>query len=85
LSGYEIRHGHSVAVGSAIAALPDGRGFVAGSVLGVSVHGLFENADAVTALVGQAPERGLDTVLDDLADAVEEHLDVARLLELAKK
>jgi adenosylcobyric acid synthase len=81
-SGYEIRHGNSVAVGPAVAALADGRGFVAGAVLGVSVHGLFEDAANVAALVGRAPERSLPAVFDDLADAVEEHLDVARLLEI---
>jgi adenosylcobyric acid synthase len=85
LSGYEIRHGHSVAVGPAVAALPDGRGFVAGAVLGVSVHGLFEDPANVAALVGRAPERSLTAVFDDLADAVEEHLDVARLLEIARR
>jgi adenosylcobyric acid synthase len=84
-SGYEIRHGHSVAVGPAVAALPDGRGFVAGAVLGVSVHGLFEDAANVAALVGRAPERSLTAVFDDLADAVEEHLDVTRLLEIARR
>jgi adenosylcobyric acid synthase len=84
-SGYEIRHGHSVAIGPAVAALPDGRGFVVGPVLGVSVHGLFEDPACVAALVGHTPERSLTAVFDDLADAVEEHMDVARLLEIARR
>jgi adenosylcobyric acid synthase len=83
VSGYEIRHGNSVAIGPAVPALPASRGFVVGPVLGVSVHGLFENAAIVAALVGRAPERTLDAVFDNLADAVEEHLDVGRLLREA--
>jgi adenosylcobyric acid synthase len=83
VSGYEIRHGESVATGPAVQALPARRGFVVGPVLGVSVHGLFENPDIVAALVGRAPERTLHAVFDDLADAVEEHLDVGRLLREA--
>jgi adenosylcobyric acid synthase len=86
-SGYEIRHGHSVAVavGPARAALPDDRGFVAGSVLGVSVHGLFEDAANVAALVGRRPDRTLAAVFDELADAVDEHLHVDELLEIATR
>jgi len=83
VSGYEIRHGESVATGAAVQALPANRGFVVGPVLGVSVHGLFENPAIVAALVGRAPERTLHAVFDDLADAVEEHLDVGRLLREA--
>jgi adenosylcobyric acid synthase len=83
LSGYEIRHGESLATGPATPALPSGRGFVDGAVLGISVHGLFENGAIVAALTGRAPERDLGAVFDGLADAVEEHLDVGRLLEEA--
>jgi adenosylcobyric acid synthase len=83
VAGYEIRHGESVATGPAVPALPDRRGFVVGAVLGVSVHGLFENAAIVAKLVGREPERNLDAVFDDLADAVEEHVDVDRLLREA--
>jgi adenosylcobyric acid synthase len=83
VSGYEIRHGESVAVGPVLSALPDGRGFVAGSVLGVSVHGLFENPDIVAALVGRAPDADLDDVFEKLAGAVEAALDVSLLLRKA--
>jgi adenosylcobyric acid synthase len=83
VSGYEIRHGESAAVGPVVSALPGGRGFVAGSVLGVSVHGLFENPDIVAALAGRAPDADLDDVFDDLADAVEAALDVPQLLRKA--
>jgi adenosylcobyric acid synthase len=83
VSGYEIRHGESVASGPVVPALSARRGFVAGPVLGVSVHGLFENAAVVAALVGRLPEGNLDVVFDDLADVVEEHLDVGLLLREA--
>jgi adenosylcobyric acid synthase len=83
VSGYEIRHGKSIAVGPVLRALPSGRGFVAGSVLGVSVHGLFENPDIVAALAGRAPDADLDDVFEKLADAVEAALDVPLLLREA--
>jgi adenosylcobyric acid synthase len=83
ISGYEIRHGESVAIGPVVSALPGGRGFVAGPVLGVSVHGLFESSGIVTALVGRAPDADLDDVFEELADAVEAALDVSLLLRKA--
>ncbi|HEU0337220.1 MAG TPA: hypothetical protein VFR43_11730, partial [Gaiellaceae bacterium] len=81
--GYEIRHGSSTPTGPAAEALPGGRGFARGSVLGISVHGALEQPDVVRALLGVAPRRPLDQVFDELADAVEERLDVAYLAELA--
>jgi adenosylcobyric acid synthase len=83
VSGYEIRHGESVAVGPVISALPSGRGFAAGSVLSVSFHGLFENPGVVAALAGRAPDADLDDVFEELADAIEAALDVSRLLREA--
>jgi len=83
LRGYEIRHGETSPEPGAREALGGRLGFVAGNVLGLSVHGLFEDADLVAALLGVRPTRSLDDVFDALADAVEEHLDLARLLELA--
>jgi adenosylcobyric acid synthase len=83
VSGYEIRHGEIVAGPDAVAALPDGRGFVAGSVLGVTLHGVLESSDVAAALVGRRPEEALDAVFDGLADAVDEHLDTALLDRLA--
>ena len=76
--GYEIRHGHTT--GDAV--LGDGLGFVCGRVLGVYLHGLFEQPDFAAALLGSAPPRCLDAQLDDLADAVEPHLDPDALLEV---
>jgi len=83
LHGYEIRHGRSRALGGATAALPGDLGFVRGSVLGISVHGLLENAGACRALLGASPPEPLDSVFDQLADAVEAHLDLDLLLDLA--
>jgi adenosylcobyric acid synthase len=82
LEGYEIRHGRSSAR-RATRALGDELGFVQGSVLGISVHGLLENAAACDALLGAAPQEPLDSVFDRLADAVEAHLDVNLVFELA--
>ncbi len=64
-------------------ALPGGRGFVAGSVLGLTLHGVLESPDVVASLVGRSPTRGLEAVFDDLADLVEERLDVDALGRLA--
>jgi adenosylcobyric acid synthase len=83
LAGYEIRHGESTPVGSIAEALPGNRGFVSGNVLGITVHGLFEQPELVRALVGAVPARSLEGVFDELADAVEERLDIDYLASLA--
>jgi adenosylcobyric acid synthase len=79
VSGYEIRHGTTVSLDGP-AVLGDDLGFAAGPVLGVYLHGLFEQPQFVRALLGVAPARSLDEELDRLADAVEPHLQVDRLL-----
>ncbi len=81
--GYEIRHGGSSATAAVVEALPGGRGFAAGSVLGISVHGALEQPEIVRALLGVAPTRSLDAVFDHLADTVEERLDLDYLARLA--
>lgn len=81
--GYEIRHGRTRLRGSAQAAIAGGRGWTRGSVLGIAVHGLFEESDAVGALVGRAPSRSLDDAIDELTDAVVPALDVERVERLA--
>jgi adenosylcobyric acid synthase len=81
--GYEIRHGETAATSSDAEALPGGRGFVHESTLGISVHGAFEQPELVEALLGRRPSRPLDVVFDDLADLVEEWLDLDELARLA--
>jgi adenosylcobyric acid synthase len=79
VSGYEIRHGHSRVTGDVEHALPDGAGFAHGPVLGLYLHGLLETRAVLTALVGGVPSRTLDETFDELADALERHLDLAPL------
>jgi adenosylcobyric acid synthase len=81
--GYEIRHGRTRPVDGVAEALPDGLGYARGAVLGVYPHGLLEDPDVVRALLGRAPARDLQATFDLLADAVEDHLDTARLDALA--
>jgi cobyric acid synthase len=81
--GYEIRHGETVATSSQVEALPGGRGFAQESVLGISVHGAFEQPEVVLALFGQGPSRPLETVFEGLADLVEQQLDMDELARLA--
>jgi adenosylcobyric acid synthase len=81
--------GSSQASGSAparpgpVEALPGGRGFLAGAVLGITVHGALEEPAIVAALLGAAPSRPLEAVFEGLADAVEERLDLDYLSDLA--
>ena len=81
--GYEIRHGETAAIAAVEEPLPGGRGFVAGSVLGISLHGLFADAETVSALLGARPGRLLEAVFDELAELVEERLDMDELARLA--
>jgi adenosylcobyric acid synthase len=62
------------------AALPDGLGWhnAQGNVLGVYVHGFFEDAAAVQALFGAGraqPVPTLDSVFEGLADYVQAHFE----------
>jgi len=83
VDGYEIRHGIVVGEDGAVEAIPGGRGFVAGSVLGLTLHGALECPDVLAALVGARPNRSLDAVFDGLADMVEHRLDVELIGRLA--
>jgi adenosylcobyric acid synthase len=78
--GYEIRHGETTAEDDVVEAVGGGLGFAAGRVLGISFHGLFEDADAVQSLLGAMPETSLEHAFELLADAVEEHLDLDAVL-----
>jgi adenosylcobyric acid synthase len=83
VEGYEIRHGSSEIVGATEEALADGLGFVSGSVLGVYLHGLFEQPDLSRALIGAAATTTLDATFDHLADVVDSVLDSALIDHLA--
>ena len=80
LDGYQIRHGTTTTTAPLAKALPEELGFVDGAVLGIYLHGLFERPELVHALFGATPKRTLEQAFDELADAVEEHLDVGALL-----
>jgi adenosylcobyric acid synthase len=81
VAGYEIHHGRTAPHAAMAAAgdiahpvLPDGLGWrnAAGNVLGVYLHGLFEDPAVLQALFGaRAPT--LDAVFDGLADFVDRH------------
>ncbi len=78
--GYQIRHGRSVATGPALEAVPVGAGYASGAVLAVQAHGMLEEPSVLRALFGAVPQRPLDAIFEELADAVDEHLDVSFLL-----
>jgi len=81
LAGYEIRRGRTIATAPVPEALPNGLGFVAGPVLGIYLHGLFEQPDLVRALLGASPSASLEQTFERLADLAEEHLDVGALID----
>ena len=86
--GYEIHHGitaQHAAMAPGVPVLPDGLGWqnAAGNVLGVYLHGLFEDANVVHALFGtQAPS--LDAVFDGLADFIDAHFEPGFLQSLIR-
>jgi adenosylcobyric acid synthase len=82
-TGYEIRHGETAAKAPCSVALAEGRGFVVESVLGITVHGAFEEPDILARLFGCVPQRSLDSVFDDLADLVESRLEIDEISRLA--
>ncbi|WP_457631529.1 cobyric acid synthase [Oceanithermus sp.] len=82
VEGYEIHHGKSRADGATREVLPGGLGFARGSVLGVYLHGLFEQPQVQRALFGRVAA-GLEREFDKLADALGEHLEMERIEELA--
>ena len=82
-TGYQIRHGLTATTRPAAEALPDGLGYVDGAVLGIYVHGMFEEPSVLGALFKEQPARSLEVAFDELADHIEEHLDVSLLLQEA--
>ena len=87
VGGYEIHHGQTAqhpamaqAGDVAQVVLPGGLGWqnAQGNVLGLYLHGLFEDAAALQALFGthlEGPVPTLDSVFDGLADYIEQHFE----------
>jgi adenosylcobyric acid synthase len=82
VQGYEIHHGQTAAHPAMAAAgdiaypvMPDGLAWqnAAGNVLGLYLHGMFEDPRVLAALFGAATPT-LDSVFDGLADFVEKHM-----------
>lgn len=84
VEGYEMHHGTSCAAGATHEVMEGGRAFAQGNVLGVYLHGLFEDPKVQQALFGRTA-MGLEREFDLLADAVEEHLDAAQIEQLASE
>ncbi len=83
LQGYEIHHGQTAQHAAmaqtgdiAVAVLPDDLAWLnqRGNVLGIYVHGLFEDVSVMRALFG-ATVPTLDSVFDGLADYIDKHFE----------
>lgn len=79
VAGYEIHHGQTAqhpAMAPARVALPNELGWRndAGNVLGVYLHGLFEDPRVLHALFGTAAPT-LESVFDGLADFIDRHFE----------
>ena len=94
VAGYEIHHGQTqqhpaMAAGGDVAreVMPAGLAWQngAGNVLGLYLHGLFEDPAALQALFGASlagPVPTLDSVFDGLADYIEQHFEAGVLASL---
>ncbi|MEP6558045.1 MAG: cobyric acid synthase [Burkholderiales bacterium] len=91
LRGYEIHHGETIADTASASGdhvtpvIDDGLGWRngAGNVLGIYLHGLFEDPAVLHALFGAAVPT-LDTVFDGLADCIDRHFAPGALRGLLK-
>lgn len=81
VEGYEIRNGH---VRGPACPAGDRRVWGDGVVLATTMHGLLEDPDAVEAVVGVRPQPAEDETFDRLADAIDEHLDTARIWDMVR-
>ena len=77
IEGYEIRHGRTVAIGASRAATDGELGWVRDGVLGITVHGLFEAPEVLSALFGRKPSHSLDSAIDAMTDVVVANLDMS--------
>lgn len=97
VEGYEIHIGRTSGADSArpfamLEGRPEGATSADGRVTGSYLHGMFADDAFRAAFVrglgaqasGLAYAAGVETVLDDLADHLERHLDVAAMLALAR-
>ncbi|MGJ7569742.1 cobyric acid synthase [Variovorax sp. RB2P76] len=87
VNGYEIHHGqtaeHPQMAQAGHAVMPDGLAWqnTRGNVLGIYLHGLFEDPGALQALFG-ASAPTLDATFDGLADFIDTHFDAGVLAGL---
>jgi adenosylcobyric acid synthase len=99
LRGYEMHIGATVGPArdrpfmTFVDGRPDGAISADGKVAGCYLHGLFAGDEFRHAFLsgirsrgvsGVAYEREIDTVLDDLADHLAAHLDLERILDVAR-
>lgn len=94
VSGYEIHQGRTKMLSdsvvgrqpAALAVLPDGLGWcnAAGNVLGIYLHGIFENDALLQVLFGQSA-RPLTSVFDGLADHLEASFRAGFLMGLLRR
>jgi adenosylcobyric acid synthase len=87
MAGYEIHHGQTAAhpqmAQDGQAVMPEGLAWqnARGNVLGLYLHGLFEDAAVLHALFGAAAPT-LDSTFDGLADFIDTHFDTGVLAGL---
>lgn len=87
VAGYEIHHGQTAAhpqmAGDGGAVMPEGLAWqnARGNVLGLYLHGLFEDPAVLQALFGVAAPT-LDATFDGLADFIDNHFDAGVLAGL---